>query len=253
MTNGFLRTPGGTFTQLAYPGASSTMALGISGTNEVVGSYTVGSGNNAVTHGFTWTTTAGFASVNDPLGRNSTTINGVNVRGELAGFYTDSSGKTDGFLATQVAGGMAAVTASPDPTPSATQSATSEPSVMPSGSSSGSLSGTVTLWSQSGGLSAVTVSVSGLTPGSAHAVEIVTAKGEVVVTVASGLTADSAGQATVTVSSPFLELVRSVPAGLKIVILADGPGTSPIAQAASSAATSGTSGQQSFPLTAAES
>lgn len=253
VTDGFLQTPGGTFTQLAYPGASSTMALGISGTNEVVGSYTVGSGNDAVTHGFTWTTTAGFASVNDPLGRNSTTINGVNVRGELVGFYTDSSGSTDGFLATQAAGGMAASTGNPNPPPSATQSATPEPSATPSGSSSSSVSGTVTLRSQSGEQSAVTVSASGLTPGSAHAVEIVTAKGEVVVTVAPGLTADGAGQASVTVSSQFLQLVRSVPAGLKIVILAAGPGTSPIAQATSSAATSGTSGQQSFPLTAAES
>jgi hypothetical protein len=124
---------------------------------------------------------------------------------------------------------------------------------MPSGSSSSSLSGTVTLWSQSGEQSAVTVSASGLAPGSAHAVEIVTAKGEVVVTVAPGLTADGAGQASVTVSSPFLKLVRSVPAGLKIVILAGGPGTSPIAQATSSAAAGGMSGQQSFPLTAAES
>lgn len=253
VTDGFLQTPGGTFTQLAYPGASSTVALGISGTNEVVGSYTVGSGNDVVTHGFTWTTTAGFASLSDPLGRNSTTINGVNVRGELVGFYTDSSGSTDGFLAVKVAGGMAASTASPDPALSATQSATPGPSAMPSGSSPRSLSGTVTLWSRSGEESEVTVSASGLTPGSAHAVEIVTAKGEVVVTVAPGLTADSAGQASVTVSSPFLELVRGVPAGLKIIILADGQGTSPIAQATSSAATSGTSGQQSFPLTATES
>ena len=258
VTVGFERTPGGTFTQLAYPGSSSTMALGISGTGEIVGVYTVGNGNGAATHGFTWTPpieqgTARFASVSDPFGKNSTTINGVNTKGDLVGFYTDSSGNTDGFLATQVAGGMAASTGSPDPAASATQSATPEPSAMPSDSSSGSVSGTVTLWSQSGEQSAITVSASGLTPGSAHAVEIVTAKGEVVVTVAPALTADSAGQASVTVTSPFLELVRSVPAGLKIVILAGGPGTSPIAQATSSAATSGTSGQQSFPLTAAES
>jgi hypothetical protein len=251
VTDGFLQTPGGTFTRLAYPGASSTMALGISGTNEVVGSYTVGSGNDAVTHGFTWTTAAGFATVNDPLAANSTTINGVNVKGELVGFYTDSAGNTHGFLATRVAGGMAAATASPAPVPSATQSATSAAGAMPSGSSPGTV-GTVTFSSQAGAQSAVTISASGLTPGSAHAVEMVTAKGAVVVTVAPGLTADSAGQAAVTVSSPFLELVRSVPAGLKIVILAGGPGTSPIAQATSPGAASGTPGQQSFPLTATQ-
>lgn len=249
---GFLLRPGGEFTQLAYPGASSTIALGISGTSEVVGSYTAGAGENAVVHGFTWTASGGFAQVNDPLGANSTTINGVNVKGDLVGFYTDSAGHTNGFLATQVAGATAVTsTASPAASASGTPSTDPAPSARatPSVSPPGSTSGTVTLSSQAGGLSAVTVSASGLTPGSAHAVEIVTAKGEVVVTVAPGLTADSAGQASVTVRSPFLELVRSVPAGLKIVILAGGPGSSPIAQAASSAVTSGTSGQQSFPLT----
>ena len=40
-----------------------------------------------------------FHKVNDPHGMGSTLINGVNDRGELVGFYTDSAGNTDGFLA----------------------------------------------------------------------------------------------------------------------------------------------------------
>jgi hypothetical protein len=253
VTDGFMRTPGGTFTQLAYPGASSTMALGISGTSEVVGVYTVGTGGNAPMHGFTWTATSGFASVSDPFGPDTTTINGVNVRGDLVGFYTDTAGNTHGFLATQVAGMTTTSTASPAPSGSATPGTAPAPMPSTSGTASPSPSGTVTIGSQAGGQPAVIVSASGLTPGSAHTVELVTAKGAVVVTITPGLVANSSGQATITVGSPFLKLVRSVPAGLKIVILSAGPGTGPIAEATSSTATSGTSGQESFPLTAAES
>ena len=60
----------------------------------------MGTGNAAVTHGFIWAPGFGFASVNDPNGLTSTTINGVNDRGQLVGFYTDSAGNTDGLLAT---------------------------------------------------------------------------------------------------------------------------------------------------------
>ena len=255
VTVGFERTPGGTFTQLAYPGASSTMALGISGTGEVVGVYTVGNGNGAATHGFTWTppieqATARFASVSDPFGTNTTTINGVNVKGSLVGFYTDAAGNTHGFLATLLPGGPSTTSAT-SPAPSATPTASASPT--PSGSPSpGTVTGTVTIGSQAGGQPAITVSASGLASGSAHSVELVTAKGAVVVTITPGLVANTSGQASLTISSPFLKLVRSVPAGLKIVILAGDPGTSPVAEATGSPATSGTSGQQSFSLTAAE-
>ena len=99
-TDGFLKTHHGQFISLAVPGASSTMALGVNGSNEVVGVYTVGSGSTAQMHGFTWTAQHGFSTVDDPHGVGTTTVNGVNDRGQLVGFYVDSAGNTDGFLAT---------------------------------------------------------------------------------------------------------------------------------------------------------
>ena len=99
VTDGFIKT-GHRFTDLAVPGAASTMALGVNDHDEVVGSYTVGSGSNAVMHGFTWTPGGGFTTVDDPHGMGTTTINGVNDAGDLVGFYVDSAGNTDGLLAT---------------------------------------------------------------------------------------------------------------------------------------------------------
>jgi len=101
-TDGFLlihHRHGCSFIDLAFPGASSTMALGVSSNEEVVGTYTDGSGNSATMHGFTWTPEGGFATVDDPNGVGTTTINGVNDLGDLVGFYVDGKGNTDGFLA----------------------------------------------------------------------------------------------------------------------------------------------------------
>jgi hypothetical protein len=97
-TDGFLKA-GRTFIGLAVPGASSTMALGVNDHDEVVGVYTVGTGSSAVMHGFTWKPGHGFSTVDDPHGMGTTTINGVNNAGDLVGFYVDSAGNTDGFLA----------------------------------------------------------------------------------------------------------------------------------------------------------
>lgn len=80
-------------------GAAMTQAFGINDSNIVVGAYTIGTGSSAKTYGFTWTKGGGFKTVNDPHGIGSTFINGLNDRGELVGFYTDSKGNTDGFLA----------------------------------------------------------------------------------------------------------------------------------------------------------
>ncbi len=98
-TDGFLLSHGH-LTDLAVPGASSTMALGVNNYDEVVGTYTVGSGSSAVMHGFTWTPQHGFRTVDDPHGLGTTTINGVNDFGQVVGFYVDANGNTDGFLAT---------------------------------------------------------------------------------------------------------------------------------------------------------
>jgi len=102
VTDAFLDYASGKFRTLDYPGASATQALGLNDHDEVVGFYTDGTGNNATTHGFTWTPGGGFTSVDDPSGMGTTTINGVNNKGDLVGFYTDGNNNTDGFLAVPV-------------------------------------------------------------------------------------------------------------------------------------------------------
>jgi hypothetical protein len=93
----FLKLSSGRFITLAFPKAAMTQAFGVNGSDEVVGSYTTGTGNAAVTHGFIWQNGT-FASV-DIGGASATTINGINDEGDLVGFYTDAKGNTDGLLA----------------------------------------------------------------------------------------------------------------------------------------------------------
>jgi hypothetical protein len=95
----FLKLDGSHILAFAVPGASMTQAFGVNDSDEVVGSYTVGSGSGAQTHGFTWTPQHGFTTVDDPHGIATTTINGVDDHGNLVGFYTDAAGNTDGMLA----------------------------------------------------------------------------------------------------------------------------------------------------------
>jgi len=96
----FLARPNSRAIKLSYPGSASTQAFGVNDGDEVVGDYTVGQGSAAETHGFTWTPGTGFETVDAPLGAAATTINGVNDRGVLVGFYTDSSMNVDGLIAT---------------------------------------------------------------------------------------------------------------------------------------------------------
>jgi hypothetical protein len=97
LVDAFLRLRSGQFVTIAFPGAAMTQAFGVNDSGEVVGTYTVGTGNAAVTHGFTWLG-GKFASV-DIAGASATFINGVNDEGDLVGFYTDAKGNTDGFFA----------------------------------------------------------------------------------------------------------------------------------------------------------
>jgi hypothetical protein len=55
----FLKLDGSHILTFAVRGASMTQAFGVNDHGEVVGSYTVGSGNNTETHGFTWTRQGG--------------------------------------------------------------------------------------------------------------------------------------------------------------------------------------------------
>lgn len=97
---GFLKLNYGKVITLSVPGASTTQALGVNDGDLVVGAYTTGSGNSAMTFGFIWAPGFGFQTVNDPGGVGATTVNGINDHGRLVGFYTDSAGNTSGFLAT---------------------------------------------------------------------------------------------------------------------------------------------------------
>lgn len=101
VVQGFLRHDnGGDVTPLAFPGATMTQVFGVNDRDQVVGDYALGSGSTATLHGFTWTPTRGFQTVDDPSGIGTTTINGVNDEGQLVGFYVDAAGNTDGMLAT---------------------------------------------------------------------------------------------------------------------------------------------------------
>jgi hypothetical protein len=99
-TEGFLKFSDGKVVHLNVPAATSTQAFGVNDGDEVVGDYTVGSGSSAVTQGFVWALGFGFQTVDVPNATGGTTINGINDRGDLVGFYVDASGNTRGLLAT---------------------------------------------------------------------------------------------------------------------------------------------------------
>jgi hypothetical protein len=99
-TVAFTLTPQGKFVKFAKHGATMTQAFGINNEGVVAGTYTVGSGSGAKTYGFTWTQAQGFSTVTDPKGVGTTVVNGINDKGDLVGFYTDSASNVDGMLAT---------------------------------------------------------------------------------------------------------------------------------------------------------
>jgi hypothetical protein len=122
-TEGFLIHMG-TFETINYPGASSTQAFGVNNNDEVVGTYTTGTGDNAQMFGFTLTNeqspgatnaTQVFQTISDPNGQGTTTANGLDACGNVVGFYVDSQGNTDGMLAnapsTKAAGQIASANA----------------------------------------------------------------------------------------------------------------------------------------------
>ena len=103
-THGFIDDHG-TFTSFDDPGANgNTMFLGLNNTGEVVGSFV---DINNVTNGLVYNTLSNtWQTVNDPFSSatpafdvTGTTINGVNDKGQLVGFYSDGT-NVDGFLAT---------------------------------------------------------------------------------------------------------------------------------------------------------
>lgn len=81
---------------LSFPGSSATNPYGINKYGVVVGAYTVG----AKTFGFTWSLRRGYQKISYPGSVSGTTVVvGINSAGDLVGFYTDSHGNSNGFLA----------------------------------------------------------------------------------------------------------------------------------------------------------
>jgi hypothetical protein len=97
---------GGTFTNVNNPGTATTppvfnQLLGVNDHNIAVGFFTDTAG---VTHGYTYTiSSAGFSSaINDPSAGTGagqgTTAAAINNSGEIAGFYVNAGGVTNGFI-----------------------------------------------------------------------------------------------------------------------------------------------------------
>lgn len=98
-TLGFI-LKGGILTSLQDPFAVSTMILGLNNTGLADGVYTDAAG---LMHGFLYSIGANtFTTVDDPNGINGTTLNGLNDRGQLTGFFVDANGNTNGLLANPV-------------------------------------------------------------------------------------------------------------------------------------------------------
>jgi Cu/Zn superoxide dismutase len=128
--------------------------------------------------------------VDDPNGVGATTVNGVNDKGDLVGFYTDAAGNTDGMLAV----------------PAETRPIVEHLDLqsMPAGN--------VTLSRNSDGTLAAHLAVTGLTPGSAHDVEIDVPGGSRPAIQFGSFTADGTGDANVTVDSAPISDSDSAPA-----------------------------------------
>lgn len=98
-TLGFILN-GGVLTSVQDPNGVSTMILGLNNTGLADGTYTDAGG---LQHGFTYDIATGmFTTVDDPLGTQGTTLNGLNDRGQFTGFFVDAAGNTNGVLVSTV-------------------------------------------------------------------------------------------------------------------------------------------------------
>ncbi|MGC1381872.1 MAG: hypothetical protein WA814_12720 [Candidatus Baltobacteraceae bacterium] len=98
-TVGFL-LKGGTFNEFSYPGSSNTQPYAVNWQDEIVGSYVDASGN---THGFTLSNPLNlpqWQSIDEPQAVGVTVVTSLNNHHYLTGYFVDSDGHTNGFLAT---------------------------------------------------------------------------------------------------------------------------------------------------------
>src|SRR5262249_57963700 len=102
LTHGSLYDPSsGTYTTLDDPLAShnpggGTIANGINGTGEIVGSYATGGGMIVFTAQGFLLSGGTYTTIDDPLATNGTIANGINASGQIVGFYSNATGH--GFL-----------------------------------------------------------------------------------------------------------------------------------------------------------
>lgn len=96
VTHGFLDN-GGAFTTVDAPGASETQLLGLNDQGLAVGFDVV----NGVMNGILFNSHLDvFTTINPPQDVGGTTLNGINDRNQIVGFYVDAAGNTDGLLVT---------------------------------------------------------------------------------------------------------------------------------------------------------
>jgi hypothetical protein len=91
----------GTYTSIAYSGATTTQALGVNVSEQIVGDYADSKG----THGFILTGPTGGASgqvwqtIDEPNAAGTTVVTGINANDDICGYYVDSSDVQHGFVA----------------------------------------------------------------------------------------------------------------------------------------------------------
>src|SRR5271166_4866056 len=91
---------GGVFTTIDPTGSMSTMLLGFNDNGLAVGTYIDSLG---VMHGLLYDVNNNtFENIDDPFGIGTTTINGINDRDQLVGFYVNGGDNTIGLLANPV-------------------------------------------------------------------------------------------------------------------------------------------------------
>jgi hypothetical protein len=98
VTHGFADNGG--FSTIDPTGSKSTLLLGVNNAGMAVGDYIDAGG---VMHGLLYDLVTGtFQNVDDPFGIGTTTINGINDKNQLVGFYVNND-NTIGLLANPVA------------------------------------------------------------------------------------------------------------------------------------------------------
>lgn len=89
---------GGVYTMFSYPGSSTTQATSLNWQDQIGGSYM----KHGRTHGFLLTglpVSVKWKIIDDPDAAGTTVVTSVENHGDIVGWYIDSAGKTNGFLA----------------------------------------------------------------------------------------------------------------------------------------------------------